>query len=326
MAADKHRNRGRRAANRRRLAIVGLVAFAAVDALLISAVVAQRAPSTDVSAPAPRPATSSPATETDTPEPTPTSTSTPAPDVAGTVPSRLLSVVDETTAWRTEAGSCPSAGATVTLERTTDGGATWTPSTVSTEAALTSVDRLQATDPSTAFVVGAGGSECTSTFSQTFSAGQSYVDYPDRLGAAWYVAASDRATVHSPTGSHAAPCAVVATLAVTDDEQAAVLCDDGTLSTTIDAGTTWASPTGVPGTVSVTAGTDGYLLARLGQEGCESVSVAIYETGAAEAGPVGCAPGDASVPEDVVLATVGDAVWLWAGEDVLVSTDRGASW
>jgi len=324
MAADKHRNRGRRAANRRRLAVVGLVAFAAVDALLIAAVVAQRAPSTESSAPAPRPVTSSPAAVTETPEPTPTST--PAPDVAGTVPSRLLSVVDETTAWRTEAGSCPSPGATVSLERTTDGGATWTPSTVTTEASLTSVDRLQVTDASTVFVVGTGGAECTPVFSQTFSAGQSYVDYPDRLGAAWYVASSDRATVHSPSGSHAAPCAVVTNLAVTDDERAAVLCDDGSLSTTIDAGTTWAAPSEVPGTVSVTAVTDGYLLARLGQEGCESVSVASYAPGTAETAPVGCAPGDASVPEDVVLAAAGDAVWLWAGEGTLVSTDRGASW
>ena len=324
MAADKHRNRGRRAANRRRLAVVGLIAFAAVDALLIAAVVAQRAPSTDESAPAPMPATSSPAAETETPEPIPTST--PAPDVAGTVPSRLLSVVDETTAWRTLSGSCPSPGATAALERTTDGGITWTPSTVTTEASLTSADRLQAIDPSTAFVVGAGGSECTQAFSQTFSGGQSYVDYPDQLGSTWYVAATDRATVHSPTGSYAAPCAVVTTLAVTNDEQAAVLCGDGTLSTTTDAGTTWATPTAVPGAVSVTAGTGGYLLARLGQEGCEAVSVASYAPGAAEAGPVGCAPGDASVPEDVVLAATGGAVWLWAGEDVLVSTDRGASW
>jgi len=325
MAADKRRTRGSRAANRRRLAIVGLVAFAAVDVLLVAAAVAQRGPSADEAAGERSPVVSESSASAETPSATPTPTATPAP--TGVVASRLLSVVDGDTAWRTAAGTCPAPGGSVTVERSTDGGATWAPSVVTTDAELRSVDRLQTTDASTAFLVGAGGASCAQVFTQTFSAGQSFRDYPDRLGAAWYVAAADRATVHSPAGTFAAPCPAVTSLAVSDDLRAAALCSDGTVSTTSDAAASWSTPVSAPGTVSLSAGTGGYLLAQLGQAGCEGVSVASLPAGSTAPATLACATETAPVAaEELALGADGSAVWLWSSDEVLVSTDGGTTW
>jgi hypothetical protein len=323
---DARRKRGQRATTRRRLAIIGIAAFLLVDLGLV-AVAVTREPSglaADAETPA---ATSTPSTPTPEPVETPVATPTAAPDAVPT--SRLLSAVDGDTAWRSEAGTCtPGSDPTpTTLEATTTGGDSWTPSTVTTPGLVAGVDRLQATDASTAFVVGPAGTSCETAFAQTFSAGAAFRDYPDRLAGAWHVARSDRAVVHSPIGDQVAPCPVVVDLAVVSDTQAAVLCADHTLYRTDDGAASWDGGTTVDGAVAVSAEVGTVYVASADAPDCAGTQISSSPaTDDAPVTPVGCASATSDQPGTVALSATAGAVWLWAGETVLVSRDGGSTW
>ncbi|MBF4578663.1 hypothetical protein [Frigoribacterium sp. VKM Ac-2530] len=318
---DVRRKRGQRATTRRRLAVAGIGAFVLVDLALVAVALtaepaglaADRAP---VALPSSLP--SEPAAE-----PTPTVT-TPAPAVA---PTRALSAVDAETAWRSQAGSCAPGGTAddLVLESTTSGGGTWSATSVSSEAALAGVDRLQATAADTVFVVGPAGAGCTPSFAQTFTGGAEFRDYPDRLAAAWFVSRTSTSTVHSPAGDRPAPCAVI-DLAVAGDARAAVLCGDGTVHRTVDSASTWDAGTAVQGAVALTSGAGGYLVAASGAAGCDGVAISSVVDSATAVAPLGCAPATVDAPGAVAVSAAAGSLWLWAGDAVLVSADGGRTW
>jgi hypothetical protein len=320
---DARRKRGQRATTRRRLAILGIAAFLLVDLGLV-AVAVTREPSglADEAGPA-APLPSSSAEET----PTPSATPTEAPVVAAVPPTRLLSAVDGDTAWRAQAGTCTPGAEPVApvLETTTTGGAGWSATTVTTDGALTGVDRLQATDAATVFVVGPAGTDCAPAFAQTFSGGAEYRGYPDRLSAAWYVSRTATTTVHSPSGDRAAPCPVIG-LAVISDTRAGVLCGDGTIHRTTDGANSWDAGTVVGGAVALTTDAGTYLVGSLGAADCDGVAVASLAETATETVPVGCAPATTDVPGGVAVSAAAGSLWIWAGETVLVSRDGGSTW
>ena len=327
MAADKRVSRTRVARRRRRALVAGLVAFAAVDVLLVAAAVTRGGSSGEPGASG----SSAPASVTlpsDTGSPaapeTPEASPEPTADAAAVVaPARLLSAVDSRTAWRSSRGACPAGEAPV-LERTDDGGTTWRSVQIGTDQPA-ALDRVQAQDAATVFVVGATAGTCEPVFAQTFTSGEAFRTYPDRLAASWYVAAAYPATVHSPSGAFAAPCAVVTSLAVTDDSRAAVLCADGQLRATADGAATWGAAVPAPGVVDLTASSTGYLLAGTGGS-CEGVAVSSWAATGGVLTDVGCASGAAPAAGQLAVAARAGSAWLWSGDDVLVSTDGGASW
>ncbi|MBF4599898.1 hypothetical protein ITJ55_03650 [Frigoribacterium sp. VKM Ac-1396] len=322
---DTRRKRGSRSRARRRLAVVGIGAFVLVDLGLV-AFALTREPSGLAADAEPGP-TSSTAAVGAQPSASPSATQSVATEAVP--PTRLLSAVDGDTAWRAEAGTCsPGAQATApSLESTTTAGETWAPSAVSTAIAPSGVDRLEATDETTAFVVGPAGSTCAPAFSQTFSGGAAYADYPDRLTGSWYVARTDRGTVHSPAGGRAAPCPVVVDLAVVSDAEGGVLCSDRTFFRTLDGGDTWDAGTVVDGAVSVTADVGTYLVASVGAADCAGTAVSVpSSTPGSAATRVGCAPATSETPGAIALSAGTDALWLWADDAVLVSTDGGVTW
>lgn len=321
---DARRKRGSRARARRRLAVVGLGAFVLVDLGLVAMAVTREPSGLAADA---EPAIST--TASVEARPTASPSATPSATTEAVPPSRLLSAVDGDTAWRAQAGTCtPGEGSTSpSLESTTSAGAAWTPSVVSTGAAPAGVDRLEATDSTTAFVVGPAGSTCAPAFTQTFSGGAAYADYPDRLTGSWYVARTDRGTVHSPAGGRAAPCPVVVDLAVVSDADGGVLCSDRTFFRTGDGGDTWDAGTVVDGAVAVTADVGTYLVASVGQADCEGTAVSVpSSTPGAAATRVGCAPATSETPGAIALSAGTDALWLWADDTVSVSADGGVTW
>ncbi|WP_209560548.1 hypothetical protein [Frigoribacterium sp. PvP032] len=322
---DARRKRGQRASTRRRLAVLGIAAFLLVDVGLIAVAVTREpaglAADREPSALQP----SSPAEESTAPvAPTPSATPTSA---AAVQPTRLLSAVDGDTAWRGEVGTCTPGTDTaeLSLETTTTGGADWSSTSVATNVGLAGIDRLQAADAATVFVVGPAGATCAPAFAQTFSGGAEFGDYPDRLAAAWYVTRTDTDTVHSPSGDHAAPCPVI-DLAVVSDTRAGVLCGDGTLHRTVDGATTWDAGAFVEGALAVTADAGEYLVASGGSVGCDGVAVASVGDTSTEPARVGCAPTTAGAPGSVAISAGAGSLWLWAADAVLVSADGGRTW
>jgi len=322
---DARRKRGSRARTRRQLALIGIGAFVLVDLGLV-ALAFTREPS-GLAADAETAVTSTPLPVETTAAPE--AAETPTPVAEAVTPTRLLSAVDAVTAWRAESGTCTpgTAGPSPTLELTTSAGATWSPLSVSTSGDPAAIDRVQATDAASVFVVGPAGTTCATAFAQTFSGGVEFRDYPERLAASWFVARSTPGTVHSPAGDRPAPCAAVVDLAVVSDTEAGVLCSDRRFFRTTDGASTWDSGTAVEGAVAVTADVGTYLVASVGAADCEGTAVSVPASApGADSTRVGCAPASSATPGSVTLSAGTDALWLWADDTVLISTNGGVTW
>jgi len=324
---DARRKRGQRARTRRRLAIVGLSLFVVVDLALV-AFALTREPD-GLAAEAETSAPSAPVASSPTPTTTPTATATPAPAAEAAPLNRMISAVDGTTAWRAEAGACTSDAEIVpaTLQTTDTAGTDWTSSAITTAVGFAGVDRVQASEAATVFVVGPAGPSCETAFAQTFTSGAAFGEYPDRLDASWYVARSDRAVVHAPFSENPAPCASVVDLAVVSDTQAAVLCSDRTVYRTTDAATSWDAGVTVEGAVAIAAASGTFYVASTGAAGCDGTQIATTSSSADDVmTPVGCSTATTDEPGSVAVSAASGSVWLWAGDDVVVSTDGGVTW
>jgi hypothetical protein len=302
-----------------RWAIVGLVLFLVVDAVLVGwALVGDRFVG-------PGSATRTPASAQADPEPTATPTAGPA-----AAPERVLSVLDEETAWRSTVGACP--GTAPTLERTTDGGSTWQSSDIAGIADVAGVAAIQLTSEDQASVVALAAEGCAPVLALTYVGGDDWVAYPDRAAGTWFVDPGTPSRVHSPSGDRTAPCSTVVSLAPRDARNAAVLCADHTVHRTIDAGATWSEPVAVAGSVAIAGADDGYLLATTGSgttgsADCAGVTVTtLPDGGTAPDAEAACAVPSAPEPGQVALATGGGSAWLWAGDSIVTSEDGGKTW
>ncbi|MDY7540921.1 hypothetical protein [Cryobacterium sp. 5B3] len=323
--------------SRRRTGVyVGVVAFVAVDILLIvlalgsnrSAATAETAaPIATFGASSVQPTPAETTAPTPTPVATATSTSTPAASTLLPVPpTRLLGAVDAKTAWRAQTGACPTAAATPEL--TTDSGVTWKKTDATGPTKVTALQRLTVTSESTVEFVGLAKADCAPQFVKTFVTGDNYSSYPDKLAGTWYVDPADRATVQSPGGAKKAPCDAVVTLAVRDTKNAAALCADGRAFSTTDAAATWSASDTLPGTVTLTDTTTGYLAAAVGRSGCAGVQILTLKP-SLESAVSGCYPTPSpaqSLPGNVALSGASGTLWLWAGDALGRSSDGGATW
>jgi len=312
MAKDRARKRGRR--NARPFLIAALALFVGVDIALVGYAITDDGPNSTFEEPA-----ASGEGPKASAEPAPTET--PLEPLAA--PGAYISAVDASTAYRTQAGDCGSATAPV-LEKTSDGGATWVASSLTTD--LSSVFRLQAQDSSYAFVLGGAASTCEVGFTATYTSGTGFQTYPDRVAASWYADPATPGAVHSPSGSFPTPCDVVVGLAPSTDLSAAVLCADRTIYRTGDGARAWDSGTTVLGATAVSQTSNGYLVAVTEDAACDGVLIAsLGYTG--DATSAGCLAGvDTSGAPQVVLTAGGSSVWLQVGNDVAVSSDGGATW
>ncbi|TFB47782.1 hypothetical protein [Cryobacterium tagatosivorans] len=259
-----------------------------------------------------------------TPTPPPAVEPVETPVAAAVPPTRILSALDGTTAWRASTASCPRSQANPEL--TTDSGATWERSNASINTGASSILSINAISDSQASMVTLAADGCAPQLIGTFVAGAEWADFPDRLSGNWYVDPSDRATVHSPAGSFKAPCASVIALAPRTDADAGVLCADGTIARTSDGAAGWGKSISLPGAVNLAVSGDGYIVAAAGQKGCAGVQV--LSTSEALDGSL-TADGCREVtfkPGAVALSSAEGVVWLWAGDTFAQSSDGGATW
>lgn len=239
------------------------------------------------------------------------------PDSAdGAASHRLLSAVDAKEAWRASSGTC--GGSAPVLEHTTDGGDGWSP--VALGGDVRSLLSIRGSDDTLAILAGVG-SDCTPTVRTSNDGGGSWS--AGAAGAAG--AAVDADSVVLSTGTIASPCSGPRG-AYQGQRTAVVICDGSVQWRT--GNSAWV-PVAMTGVRAVLDAGDRYTIARVGATGCDGVQIAsmpaVSVTPTTTADPVGCAA-DAPAGDDVAVDRAGPAVWVWSGDDVMVSNDSGASW
>lgn len=233
--------------------------------------------------------------------PTPTPTPTPVIDRAA---ERFLTVgtgIGANVWWRGVAGAC--GGPPPVVERSTDGGATWTNVTPPDAAQLASIEAFDQTEAD--LVVGVGAN-CEPQALRTFTQGQFWESNPDVLAASSFVALADPATVATPAWPVAAPCAQAHSLR-TGGDLAALVCD-GT-AYVADAGGTWvALPAPEAATVAIEADT---VLVAHADDACAGLALTRYAVGGqSQLAPPACTDLEAATaPSAIAAAESGPYVW-----------------
>lgn len=347
----RKRSRAPRDGSRRRIwAYVAIALFLILDAFLVlTALNANRADAETV----PVAATQVSATPNATATPTPSPTVAAAVTVSPVPATRILSAVSSTVAWRAVTGICPDPLADP--EVSTDAGATWTTTDAHTPTQVTALQSIDPTNGSVAELLGFAQTDCSAQVVRTFVGGDNYSSADDELDTAWYVDPASRAELHGPDGAVAAPCdSVVALAPGRDTDAAAVLCADARIFTTADAAASWSAPLTVPGALTLTATSGGYVALAAG---AGSVAAQPTATPAATATPASClglsvidlgvdsadpagaptatatgcyvtaeAPAELAGNIAVASAAADDTLWLWIGDATVRSTDAGQTW
>ncbi len=294
------------------LVAVVVVVLVVVDVVLVALALGRTAPEENGPA-GPIPTFSGTPDSRETPKPSATADT----DAASTAQQghRLLTAVDGQEAWRASGGSC--GGPRPVLEHTLDGGSTWVPVRLGTDVG--SLMAIQASSAELSVLVGVGD-DCTTTARTSTDAGVTWE--PGAPGAAGAGISPDGVVLAS--GTEQAPCADPID-AFQGERTAVVICDGQLEWRTGDAA--WVD---VPMAGVRSIGVDGgkYTLARVGAAACDGVQIetmsAIGVTSAAQTTPIGC--NDVTTGGPITIDRVGQDVWMWAGRDVAVSTDGGATW
>ena len=232
--------------------------------------------------------------------------------------------MNESGAWRGSAGSCPAAPAA--LEFTIDGGAIWTPSLAAPKLGVASVLALNRGPQGSTEVVAQPAQSCVA---QLFSA-SARTDRWQLLGGVekqWFVLPGGGASINTPAGVRATPCASVVGVRARTDGGVGVLCSDQKFFRSRDSAATWDTGLFVPGARSIDQNASSYLVAVAKQPDCAGVQiVVVYPQPAPRDRAVLACHKTAADTQQVVISTAGSALWLWAGDELVVTTDRGVTW
>jgi hypothetical protein len=298
--------------------VVAIVAFLVLDAVLVYFALTSTGP-VEEPARAGRAPTSAPSPSAEGADPAAEEEEPAEPVAALVVPalSRLLAPASDSVAWRALTQACDSP---VTVQRTEDSGVTWVDQPVAAEEAR-AVLALRALDEFSLRAVTGAGESCEAQSVESFSSGEFWA--PATVAAAsWFHSPTDPAAIVGQGGAVESPCAGVSALAAVSPTEAAVSCTDGALFLTVDAGASWTDAEAGDGVVAVAANASGYTVAKTGVDGCDGLQIARLVSDGPS--PLSCVPAEAGT--SVVMSSAEDALWLWAGEDLLVSADGGSTW
>ena len=230
---------------------------------------------------------------------------------------RLLAPAGNTIAWRATTEDCESP---MVVQRTGDGGATWVDYPIQSDGGR-GILALAAVDETGLRAVAGVGEDCDPVQLESFTSGQFWQPAAEAADL-WHVPPLDPGVLIAPAGAVTAPCGPVSALAWRSNDEAAVACADGSLFLTADSGATWVDAGAGPGVAAVAAADDGYTVARVGDESCDGLRIAALD--AEGTAPISCVSSGSST--DVAMAAGGGALWIWAGDEVLVSVDDGLTW
>jgi hypothetical protein len=254
----------------------------------------------------------------DSSSPTPSASATGDAEATGDSGRRLLSAVGTSEAWRAVSGTC-SASSGASLEHSTDGGTSWTQVRLGDDVGT--VLALRASSSTLSVLVGVGDG-CEPTVRTSTDDGVTWkAGAPGAAGAGIV-----EAGLVLSTGVIASPCA--------DPEN--VFEGKYTTAVVCHNEVQWRSGTrawvAVPvlGVRSIADNGDAYTVARVGIPGCDGVQIAampaVGVTSSTQVTAVGCDDQQADDASPVAVARAAQAVWLWSGDRVTVSTDGGAAW
>lgn len=297
---------------RRVAPVVGLCALLAADAVLI--VWAFRGMPTDDPDPAAatRPPTSTSASASPSPSPTGSAAALkPAPV------ERIVAAVDSTIAWVARAGACDEPGA---VWVTDDEGESW-----SRRDAPARVLRVRPSSATSGFVTG-GDDGCDLRLWNTGNAGRAWSE-PSSAAEAWSRVPDDAKAVHTPADDLARPCGSsrrVLDLAAISTQRAQVLCENGDVHTTADAGRSWQKSFTVKGALAIAAveGDSGVVVRTTSS--CRGV-VAVPVVSGEPRGDGECVQGTARSGSVSVSGSDG-GWWLVVGDRVHRAEDAGGPW
>lgn len=227
-----------------------------------------------------------------------------------------LAVLSARSAVRADPGSCPGGGAA--LEVTDDQGRSWEGLPVPTDQLL----RVARTGERDLWFVGAARAECAPAFTSTEDGGSTWVGPSDTTGA-WHLEVDPGArALHAPYATVDSPCGRRSTIELepTSFEAAWVLCADGEVFSTVNAGTTWTSAGRAPGAVALGVLSDQPVVAVPSSGDCSGLAI-----GAPGSTALGCVAG--ATPTGVALAFAGaPAGFVVADGATWTSNDGGTTW
>ena len=252
-------------------------------------------------------------------------TPSPAATSPAAVPTRILSALNASTAWRATTGACPATAASPQLS--TDSGTTWKTMDATGATKVTALQRIIVGSAASATMIGFSQVGCAPELVKTFVSGRNFASYPKELASAWYVNPTTRGSVHSPSGDRPAPCSTVVAIAPSDTKSAAVLCADHTVYATVDAAVSWSPPIAVVGASNLTLSTQGYLATAAADSRCAGVRLVTIAGNPLTTTTTACLPLAVAPPVDEVAVSQGaGTLWVWAGDSLKRSSDGGATW
>jgi photosystem II stability/assembly factor-like uncharacterized protein len=312
-----------------RIGVIALASLVVVDVVLVSFAIehvrsgnaepaADRSPLPSISNPVAQP------TRTSSASPKPTTTASPSssasPSASGPV---LIDIGSGDAVARATMGSCGSGGGSVGLS--TDGGTTFAPAELPDDAAV--ILRIASTDSDNAWVVAATADCAEVTTYRTSNGGESWDDSQGSAGS-WHKAAEDAPEVHAPEGTVDVPCAegeTVTALSTLSQELAYVLCSDGEIVRSRDAGESWRSRGKADGALDLdfVDETTGLAVAK-GDTSCAGVAVLRSADAGESWEQASCVETSSTSSPDVSAA--GERAYLAVGDTVWYSEDSGDSW
>ncbi len=236
----------------------------------------------------------------DTTSPTPSPEATVVPSAAD----RFLTAGSDAL-WRATAGRCGDTEPRV--ERSTDGGTTWTDITPHYKG-IAQVGSLDPLGGTAAQMVAALGEKCEVQGIRTFTRGRFWEPNKDVIAPARYLDFHNAGVVVTPQGDVAAPCAAASGLRAARTI-VALVCEK---TAYVLAGDSW---TALPATdVAALAVSSGDVLVAHAARGCTGLEITRYTTAdGANAGDIGCAA-DANPTAATAIAVGGARVYVWSGD------------
>jgi hypothetical protein len=236
---------------------------------------------------------------TPTPSTTPTS-SAPVPSTSA-AEQRFLSA-GSGGIWRATAGACN--GPSPVVERSVDGGQTWTDVTPVYKG-IRQVISLSSFAGTEAEMIAAVGPNCDVQALRTFTQGEFWDSYADVLRTSTYRSLGNTAELQTPAGLRAAPCSDPRGIRATGDTIALICHGIGQVS----VGSGWRDL----GPATAVALTADAVLVGTTVDGCDGLALLRITSTVSSAQSLGCADGtDLSAP--TAIASDATSLWVWSAD------------
>jgi hypothetical protein len=254
--------------------------------------------------------------------PVPSPSARPPTDQKVAVPTRLLIADSETSAWRATIGDCKTQGQ---VERSTNGGKSWKQGLKATQGPIV---QLGVESNGNLYTVGGAGEKCSMRYI-SYSKKGVIAGQTDKPLGIWSRDPKDPDQILGPALARATPCKGehLVGLASLSTSEALIVCTDGSVMVTSNFGKSWKKGDALVGTMAVGAGGGRYWVAGA-DKNCDGLSVRsfTFTKGDLSRGESSCAAGLPVTPGLIAISASGKAIWLWDGNEVHVSTDRGKTW